>query len=234
MWITDTFQTSPTLGIEATAGLIFIYLYLQKLSRWYQLRISTLLSNHAIKSLLENRFTTNFFHHCLFLENITSKQCFKIKSSVVYANNYLNGNFPVFDSLNSKFSLGSCLVDNFSSCFFFHRANYKNKESKVAHFHKLNDIVLNALFNSNSVIVVSDTSIKNNVAMSIIYIHLHLNPIKKTLYHAIGITSTVAELFAIRCGINQAIQIQEVSHIIIITDSIYVIHWIFDSFIYLL
>jgi len=232
LWITDTFWTSPTLRIEAIAGLIHIYLYFQKLSGWHQLKTSILLSNHAIKFLLENRFTTNSFHHCLFLENMTSKQCFKIKSSVVNANNCLNEIFLAFDSFNSKFSLGSCLVDNFYSCFFFHRTNCKNKESKTAHFHKLNNIVLNALSNSNSVIVVSDASIKNNVAMSIIYIHLYSNPIKKTLYHVVSVTSTVAELFAIRCGINQAIQIQEVSHIIIITDSIHAVHWIFDLFIH--
>ena len=68
--------------------------------------------------------------------------------------------------------------------------------------------------------------------MSIVHIHSYLNSINKTLHHAIGITSTEAELFAIRCGINQAIQIPEASHIIVITDSIHVAHQIFDSSIH--
>jgi len=136
---------------------------------------------------------------------MTSKQYLEIKSSVVDANNYFNGIFPVFNFLSNEFSPGSCLVNNFSSCFFFYRANCKNKESKAAQFHKLNDIVLNASSNSNLVIVVSDTSIKNNVATSITHIHLHSNPIKKTLYYAVGIISTKAKLFAIRYSINQAI-----------------------------
>jgi len=68
--------------------------------------------------------------------------------------------------------------------------------------------------------------------MSIVHIHSYLNSIKKTLHHAVSITFTEAELFAIRCGINQAIQIPEASHIIVITDSIHMVHRIFDSSIY--
>ena len=45
----------------------------------------------------------------------------------------------------------------------------------------------------------------------------------------INVTTTKAELFAIRCGINQAINIPNVEHIIIITDSIYATERIFDS-----
>ena len=41
-----------------------------------------------------------------------------------------------------------------------------------------------------------------------------------------------AELFAIRCRINQAIQTSGVSHIIIITDILYVTKKIFDPTIY--
>ena len=63
---------------------------------------------------------------------------------------------------------------------------------------------------------------------SIVHIYSHSNPIKKTLHYAIDITSSEAELFAIRCSINQAIQFPEISCIIVITDLIYVAHWIFD------
>lgn len=94
----------------------------------------------------------------------------------------------------------------FPSYFSFYRVNYKDKESKAAYFCKLNNIVLNVSFNFNSVIIVSDTSIKNNITISIAHIYLHLNSIKKTLHHAVGITSTKAELFAIRYSINQTIQ----------------------------
>ena len=43
---------------------------------------------------------------------------------------------------------------------------------------------------------------------------------------------TEAELFAIRCGINQAVNLLEISKIIIIMDSIHVARFIFDFSIY--
>jgi len=165
----------------------------------------TLPNNHTIKSLLKSRHNENSNYHCLLLENMTSKQWLKIKSSVIDTNNHLNGIFSMFNSLNSELFPGSRLVDIFSSSFSFNQANYKDIESKAIHFCKLNDIVLHATSNPKSTINISDVSIRNNIAISVVYIHLHSNSIKKISHHAVGITSTEAELFAIRCGINQVI-----------------------------
>jgi len=138
--------------------------------------------------------------------------------------NCLNGIFPSFDSLNCEFSPGSGLVDLFSSKFSFHQANCKDKRSKATHLCKLNNTVLNVLSSSNSAIVVSDTSIRNNIATFIAHIYSYTNHVKKTLYHAVGNTFYKAKLFAIRCGINQAVQIPRVSHIIVITNSIHIVN----------
>jgi len=104
--------------------------------------------------------------------------------------------------LNSEFSSGFRLIDNFPSHFSFHQANYKDKESKATHLHKLDDIFPNALLNPKFVIVISDASIRNKVTMSILHVHSYFNDIKKTIYHAVNITSTEAKLFTIRCRIN--------------------------------
>ena len=48
-------------------------------------------------------------------------------------------------------------------------------------------------------------------------------------HHAINISTTEAELFAMKCGINQAVGIPYIKHIIIITDSINTAKKIFDS-----
>jgi len=85
---------------------------------------------------------------------------------------------------------------------------------------------------SKSVVVVSDVSIKNNITTSILHVHLPSNLIKKTIHHAVNVTSTKAELFAIRCGINQAIQISDINHITIITDAIHVAHCIFNLLVH--
>ena len=82
--------------------------------------------------------------------------------------------------------------------------------------------------NPHSVVTISDVSIKNNVAISILHIHYNSNDIKKTIHYTVNITSTKTELFAIQYKIDQAVQIPKVSHIIIITDAIYLAKCIFD------
>ena len=52
LWILGAFRTSPTRGIEALAGLIPIHLHLKKLTKRSCLRAATLLSQHALLSLL--------------------------------------------------------------------------------------------------------------------------------------------------------------------------------------
>jgi len=81
-------------------------------------------------------------------------------------------------------------------------------------------------------LIISDSGIKNNVATSITYIHVCDRPIVKTIHHAANITSTEAKLFAIRCGINQAVNLPGISKIVIITNSLHAAKKIFDSSIY--
>ena len=76
--------------------------------------------------------------------------------------------------------------------------------------------------------MVTDASVKNNIASSIVHIHVHNKPIVKMLHHAINIMSTEAEFFTIRCGINQASHLQNISKIIVVTNSIYTAKKIFD------
>ena len=89
------------------------------------------------------------------------------------------------------------------------------------------------LTNTNSVIIVFGTSIRNNVATSITHIYSYSKPVKKVIHHTINITIAKAELFAIRYKINQAVQIKNILHIIIITNSIYLANRIFNPSIHL-
>jgi len=78
-------------------------------------------------------------------------------------------------------------------------------------------------------IIVTDASIKKDIATSISHVYICNHPLTKIVHHAVFVTSTEAELFAIRCGINQACGKENVSKIIVITDSIYAAKKIFDS-----
>jgi len=78
-------------------------------------------------------------------------------------------------------------------------------------------------------LVISDASIKNNVAISISHIHIHDKPVIRMLHHAMNVTSTEAKLLAIRCSINQSVGHSNIKKIIIITDLLHAAKKIFDS-----
>ena len=90
-------------------------------------------------------------------------------------------------------------------------------------------MVLHCSSDSQTALVITDASIKNDIATSISHIHSYNRPLIKTVHHASFVTSTEAELFAIRCGINQACVINNVSKIIVVTDSIHAAKKIFNS-----
>ena len=73
-----------------------------------------------------------------------------------------------------------------------------------------------------------DASVKNNMALSITHIHIHNKPIIKILHHAVNVTSIEAEFFTIRYGINQAVHLQDISKIIVVTNSIHIARKIFN------
>ena len=76
--------------------------------------------------------------------------------------------------------------------------------------------------------IISDADIMNNIVTSIAHIHIYNRPIIKTIHHAVNITSTEAKLFITKCGINQAVNLPEISKIVIITDSIHTAKKIFN------
>ena len=90
-------------------------------------------------------------------------------------------------------------------------------------------MVLQSSSSPSIAIVVIDVSIKNDIATSILHIHLIDHPLTKTVHHIVFITSTEVELFAIRCGINQACNKENVSKIIIVINSIHAAKKIFDN-----
>ena len=94
--------------------------------------------------------------------------------------------------------------------------------------HQLNNLVIASSENSLSPLVITDASIKCDVAMSIAHVHIHNKLVVKTLYHVVNVTSIEAELFTMRYGINQATSFQGISKIIIVTDSIHLAKRIFD------
>ena len=99
--------------------------------------------------------------------------------------------------------------------------------------NKLDDIFLNALNNTNTILIIADTGVKNNVTTIITHIYRDQTYIKKLCYQAINVLSTEVELFAIRCSINQAVNTPGINYIVVITNTIHAAEKTLDSFCYL-
>ena len=223
--MTGAFWTSPSLGVEAIAGLVSIHLHLKKLYGRFLLQQSSLLSNHIIHSILSSDRSQEYKSHNASIDHLTAKQRSQLKSSIIDVDNKCNEFFPSFSFFNKEFNPGNHIVDIFPDHFSFHPCSLNIEK----HIENLEEIMLRASSDPFSSIVVLDASIKNQVTTSISHIHSFNKPIVKTLHRAINITTAKAELFAIYCGINQVVANHNIKHIIVITDSLYITRRIFNS-----
>ena len=229
IWILGAFKTSPLEGIEAIAGIIPIKFHLQKIAKRSQIHPFKLPANHILRNILDESPPLSNTSNSHNIGSLTNCQRTLTKGHLIDTYNKVYGIFPSFSPLNPEFSPGHRIIDNFSDCFSFNLVNKKEKEINTIHAQELDDMVLHNSFLPHTALVITDTSIKNNIAMFILHVHSVNCPLTKTVHHALFMTSTEAELFAIRCGINQACSIDNVSKIIVVTDSIHVAKKIFNS-----
>jgi len=142
--------------------------------------------------------------------------------------NSFNKVFSSFDPFNKEFIPNYHFINIFANHFSFHTPNKQSNTNLKVHIQSLNNIALKSSSEPSITLVMSDASIKNHIAISIAHIHIHNKQVIKTIHQAVNITSTKAELFTIRCGINQATNLQDIRKIVVITDSIHSAKKIFD------
>ena len=217
------------LGIKTILGLIPIHFHLKKLYEWFLLYESSLPSNHIISNILSSNRPQGRNHYISSIDHLTVKQRLQLKSPLINVDNKCNQFFLSFSFFNKKFKPGNRLMNLFSDHFSFHFYSSNTKK----HIKKLDEIALRALSNSSSTIIVSDASIKYHVTTLISHIHSYNKLVIKTMHRAINVTTTEAELFAIYCGINQAVANSDVNYIVIITNSLHTAKRIFDSSVHL-
>ena len=87
LWISGAFKMAPTASIKAIAGLISIYLHLQKLSGRSQLRVYSLPDNYILCSLIDNNPISSSSFHPILLSSLTRRQCGLIKEHLVNIEN---------------------------------------------------------------------------------------------------------------------------------------------------
>jgi len=139
--------------------------------------------------------------------------------------NRFNKFLPLFSPFDREFSLGKRLIDSFSDQFSFHSQIQDIKN----HLRNLDNTTINTSSDLYSSIIISDTSIRNNIAVSISHIHSHDKLVIKTIHYMVNVITTKTKLFAIRYSINQAVGISNIKHIIVIMDSLHAAKRIFDS-----
>ena len=229
IWILGAFKTSPSESIEAIAGIIPIRFHLQKLTRRSQILPFKLPTNHILRELMDNSplLSNNLNPHAI--GSLTNCQKNIAKGHLIDSCNKAYGIFPSFSLLNPEFFPGSHITDNFSDQFPFNLVNKKDKDKDKIHIQELDDMVLHNSSSPHSALVITDASIKNDITTSISHVHIANHLLTKTMHHTAFVTSTEAELFAIRCGINQACFKENVTKIIVVTDSIHAAKKIFDS-----
>ena len=215
-------------GIEALADLIPVRFHLQKIAKRSLIRPFKLPDNHILKNLLNDVPPSNKSYNSHNIGSLTNHQRSLIKGHLVDSNIKSYGIFLSFSPLDPELFPDHRIIDKFSNHFSFNLVNKKEKNQNNIRGQELDDLTLCCSSKPNTALVITDASIKNDITTSILHIHVANQLLIKTVHHASFVTSTEAELFAIRCGINQACSIGNVSKIVIITDSIYAAKKIFD------
>ena len=174
------------------------------------------------------RPSLNIEPHQFSLDSLTPYQQLIVKGFVVNMDDRFNEVFLAFDPLNKKFSPSSRIIDSFSNYFLFHSFKISSNKTFKTCLHLLNNLIISSSLDFSHVLMVTNTSIKNNATTSIVHIHVCDKAVTKTIHHTVNILTTETKLFAIRCGINQATSILGISKIVVITDLLHAAWRIFD------
>ena len=230
IWILGAFKMSLSESIEAIAGIIPIRFHLQKIAKRLQMWSFKLPTNHILRNLIDNLPPSSTSQNPHSIGSLTNLQASATKGHLIDSCNKSYGIFLSFLLLNQEFFPGSHIIDIFPDCFSFNLITKKEKEKNdQIRVQELDNMVLLNSLLPHTALVITDASIKNDITTSILHVHVVNYLITKTVHHAAFVTSTEAELFAIRCGINQACSNKAINKIIVVTDSIHTAKKIFDS-----
>lgn len=130
----------------------------------------SLSKQHTTNTLINEYHSKRALPYYIATSYPIGKQWLKVKSSIIDINNHLNEVLLYFDSLNKKLSLGLCLVDTFSDHFSFISVNWKDSDTLTFYCNRLKDIHRKSLMNQNTMLIIVDASVKNNIATGISHI----------------------------------------------------------------
>jgi len=171
IWILGAFKSSPLEGIEAIAGLIPIRFHLQKISKRSLICPFKLPTNHILKNLLNDDPPSVKSSNSHNIGSLTNHQKSLFKGHLNDAHSKLLGIFPSFSPCDPEFSPGNRIVDSFSNRFSFNLTNKKVENYNKTRSQELDEMVLCLSSDPQAALVVTDASIRNDIATSISHIH---------------------------------------------------------------
>ena len=186
-----------------------IRFHLQKISKRSLICSFKLPDNHILKNLLNDDPPSVKLSNPYNIGSLTNRQKSLIKGHLPDSHTKTLGIFPLFSPIDPEFSPGNCITDIFSNCFSFNLVNKKVDNCNKIRGLELDEMVLHCSLDPQTALVITDASIKNDIATSISHIHSYNRPLVKTVHQA--------------CVTNN------MSKIIVVTDSIYAAKKIFNS-----
>ena len=82
----------------------------------------------------------------------------------------INQTLPAFDNLNKELSSRFHLVDTFPNYFSFNIVKCKDAKARTAYLNKLKNVYRNSKDNPNTLFIITDASVKNNIAILVMHI----------------------------------------------------------------
>ena len=180
-----------------------------------------LLYRTCILPIMLYRFQLWFYNHAPIAYHLKSLSKIQKRAAI-----WILGAFKTSPSYSIEAITGLIPIKLSNHISFY--VHNKGKDDK-SHVHQLDNIVLESSSSPSTAIIVSNVSIKNNVAISILYMHINNKTLIKTIHHTVHVISTKAELVAIRYGVNQTTKFNNMSKIIVVTNSIHATRKIFES-----
>ena len=156
----------PLEEIEVLAGLIPVKSHLQKITKRSQIHPFKLPKNHILNNLLDNSPHQSNSFNSHNMGSLTNQQKVLTKDHLIDSKFKSYGIFPSFSPLDPKFAPGHRIIDNFSNCFSFNLANKKEKGKNNHRTQELDEMVLWNSLVPNTALVITDASIKNDIATS--------------------------------------------------------------------
>ena len=203
---------------------------MRKLNSRHHLRYSSILSSHAINSLLDSQHAKNHPPYKAATSKLTNKQWSNLKSPIKDVNKRLNGVRDCYNPLFPLFSPGSRVVNHFSSRFSFHSPPSSSNEDLFHYLRNLDQAFRSSQISPHNIAIIVDGGIKKlQVATAVMHIWTDNSIVRCLQVNSINVTSIEAELMAIRLGLIPAIEEENIHNIIVITNSIAATKKIFES-----